>query len=328
MTNRQRITLMARFCDNGLNSYVITQLRCGSVAYTAFMRRLPTVICAGLLASGIASSPAFAGSGSTGVSNKVFRQSLKQILPLSAAQIRALRRQTNITHQAMHATRPPRLQSSSQVLDLSPGAPLPTVWVAPNYVSSLVFVGSDGSPWPITSFTIGAPKWFTVTDPKVKPGSMLTVAPLADYVSSDLVVTLEGRATPVVLQLETSHKQAAVLTELRANRPGPGAASVVFSSSDHIAPVVDGTMLAFLEDAPPKGAANLITKASGIEAWRYHHRLYVRTRYTAVWPAWMAHARGAGGVSIYRMPVVSSLLLSIGGHTHTIDLNNADNDHG
>ncbi|MHB8408977.1 MAG: DotH/IcmK family type IV secretion protein [Acidiferrobacterales bacterium] len=262
-----------------------------------------------------------------GVSNQAFRQSLRQILPLSPKQVREFRQRLDVTRQAMHAGPPPILQSSSRVLNLSPGARLLTVPVAPNYVSSLVFVGSDGSPWPITSYAIGAPKWFAVSRPKIAPGSLLTVAPLGDYVESDLVITLQGRATPVVLELKASRRRAAVLTELRANMPSPQSASAVFSSPSE-SPTVDGVLLTFLDDVPPKGAVNLTASMRGVEAWSYRHRLYVRTRYTAVWPAWTAHARGDGRVSIYRMPETSSLLLSVDGRTRTIDLTAEEGRHG
>lgn len=259
-------------------------------------------------------------------STAAFRHSLHAMLPLSPQQIQEFKHRADATRRAIHAGPQPQLQSSSRVLDLAPGAPLPVITVAPNYVSSVVFVDDTGAPWPITSYAVGAPSWFSVTQPKIAPANMLTIAPTGSYVSSDLAVTLQGYATPVVLDLKTSSTRAAALIALRANLPGPNAAPAVFAATAR--PTANRVLLSFLDDTPPHGATALDASMRGVQAWDYQHSVYVRTRYTAVWPAWSAHTRGAGGVNIYSLPPTSSIMVTIDGQSRTISLTHTGGNHG
>ncbi|MHB1529907.1 MAG: DotH/IcmK family type IV secretion protein [Acidiferrobacteraceae bacterium] len=175
--------------------------------------------------------PATAGSPATGVSNTEFQRSLKTLLPLSPNQIKAFKHRADRTRRAIHEGPQPILQSSSQILDLAPGAALPVITVAPDYVSSVVFVDDTGAPWPITRYAVGAPSWFSVSQPKIASANMLTVSPTGTYVSSDLVVTLKDYATPVMWDLKTSRQHAAALIALRANLPGPNATPADFAAA-------------------------------------------------------------------------------------------------
>lgn len=272
------------------------------------------------LVHGVApASKASASPAASSATSAAFHSVLKKNIPLTPEEIRKFEQDFDKTQAAIHSQEPPVMQTRTMALNLAPGAPVPVIKVTPGYVSSVVFLDNTGSPWPITSVTVGDPRFFSVEAPKVKPRNVLTVAALGSHLASNIAVTLAGHTTPVMLSLETNPAQAAVLTALRANSSGPLAESPVFHTVGH----ANTTLLAFLDDVPPNGASELATQSKGITGWSYKNNLYVRTELTPVWPAWVATVTGEMGIKVYKLPNVSSILVVDNGVRHTIDFTRA-----
>ena len=240
-----------------------------------------------------------------------FVKQMNQMLPLTPEEIEELRARLDATRAAIHPGPLPKAVSHTVLLDLQPGSPVSKIDVVPGFVSSIVFLDSTGAPWPITSVTVGNPKWFDVTAPKVQPQNLLTVAALGTHLSSNLAVTLKNHPTPILIVLTTDSGISAMLTALRANEQGPNATSPIISAPVSVG--ADSVLLGFLDRVPPDGAIPLVTDNKQVEAWKYEDTLYVRTQYPAVFPAWSATVSGDAGVRVYAMPLVASVLLTRAG---------------
>ncbi len=94
------------------------------------------------------------------LSEKAFRAMLQENMPMTPDQVVRLRQQLDKSQRASSITAniPPKSVSSTLMINLAPGATPPAVRLSQGYVSSLVFVDSTGTPWPIESFDIGNPK--------------------------------------------------------------------------------------------------------------------------------------------------------------------------
>ena len=128
-----------------------------------------------------------------------FQAMMQQNVPLSPQQIVTLRQLIDASQRAaaIPPTVPPKPVSSTLMVNLAPGATPPAIRLAQGYVTSLVFVDSAGSPWPIASFDIGNPKLNNLQwDGK---SNVLLIQASAPYGDCDLVIRLVGLATPITL---------------------------------------------------------------------------------------------------------------------------------
>ena len=292
------------------------------------MSRVHTALCAlglsAMLVSGgvCAQSPSQAGQqAQKAAANAAFKASEKKLLPLTPQQIKQFRKHLGATNKAIHERSPAQLTTRTRVLRLSPGSPVPTIKIAPGYVSSIAFLDQTGAPWPITSVALGDGSAFDVEHPKIKAGNLLTITAKGHHRDSNISVTLKGWSMPVVIRLKTDPSAGQALIAMRADQRGPNAAPPQVGPAP--TQVVGKTLMAFLDDVPPSGVTPQTVKGTGharVQAWAYKKHLYVRTALEPVWPAWDNVVRGAGGVHVYRMPVVASLMLSVQGTVHTLSL--------
>jgi intracellular multiplication protein IcmK len=93
-------------------------------------------------------------------STAAFNELLQQNLPLTPQQVVRLRQLIDVSQRAaaIPANVPPKPVSTTLMINLAPGTTPPAIRLAQGYVTSLVFVDSTGSPWPIAAYDIGDPK--------------------------------------------------------------------------------------------------------------------------------------------------------------------------
>ncbi len=86
-------------------------------------------------------------------------------------------------------------------------------------MTSLVFVDSTGSPWPIASYDIGNPKNTNLQwDGK---SNVLLIQASAPYIDGDIVIRLVGLATPVTLELVSGQRVVDYRTDIHVAGLGP-----------------------------------------------------------------------------------------------------------
>ena len=146
--------------------------------------------------------------------------------------------------------------------------------------------------------------------------NLVTLVPLTNHASSNLVVALEGAPYPVILHLltESSAKQARVedaLVVFRLDTPGPRAPLPAVGPAQP-GPVTR-ELLNLVHGIPPEGAARLRLEPElwGTDLWEHGGRRYLRTGHQPVWPAWSAQAGQA--VKVYVMPKTPGIVLSVNG---------------
>lgn len=259
------------------------------------------------------------------VAQRTYELSLEQVLPMTPEQIQAYLDRMKQTSEAIRDSEPPKMCTRTERLMLQPGATPPTVHIVPGYVSTVTFFDATGSPWPITSVTEGNSKWFSVQKPEdLEPGNMLTVSALARHAHSNITVTLKDETTPVVVRLTTDDRNKGAITDslisFQADKRGPNASDPMVGRK--LKSVVSSNMLSFLDGVPPSGAVRMALSPSkdGVALWKLDKHLYLRTKYAAVWPAWSDVLSGTADYRVYELPIVPSIIVSIGGHTETLSI--------
>lgn len=241
--------------------------------------------------------------------NRIFHHLLHKKFPLTPAQIKKLNEATRQAQKAAQSQPVPKSGSRTVTVKVGPGGHPPVVDVSPNYGGALTVLDATGQPWPVTSSTVGNSKDFKVKKPvkKGKGASILTLLPTQAYAKTNLILTLKGLSTPVIVRLDATDTKNAGRTDLVVQAEGPNAVAPV--SHSQLASTDNPIMRTLLDDVPPKGATRVPLKGGqgDAKAWVIKGHFYVRTALHIFSPAYIAVSYGAGGVGVYEMPMVPSM---------------------
>lgn len=269
------------------------------------------------LAFSLAALPAFAAgsaqhsSAPSSLTAAAFRRAILKLFPATPGQIRQFQKHVNRTQKAVQGPAP-KLVNRTIHVNASVGSSIATIPVTPGYVATISFVDSTGAPWQIVAFSVGNPKAFQVKAPKTQTQNVLVVSALGNEVHSNLSVTLKGQSIPFALSLQANNHLTDAVVVARMSGAGPNAQQQAVVSGQM--PGASSVLMDFMQYTPPTGAKKMRCNAPQTTVWRYRGELYVRTRLAAIWPAWTTSSN-LGGVTVYRMPPVPSMIFSHHGAT-------------
>lgn len=286
-----------------------------------YKRILGTSLAVGLALAGLAhaqeaaqpqKSVASTGAPAFDEGERRFREGLERLFRLEPRQKRQVLERTIEDQRAGRLEPPKGLQTRSKTFSLKPGAPIETVYLRPDYPSTIVVLDATGQPWPIKSAVPGNGDWVSIQAPPEGPGNVLTLIPNTFEANTGLVMHLEP-SIPVNLQLVISSSDTPdqQLT-LRADRPGPKASEPEVHV-DYAPESVDRLMIDILYGTPPSDAQRLVTDNPVVESWELAGLMYVRTPHQVVWPNFQASSTNGEGETrmyAYRLPRVPQIQLA------------------
>lgn len=237
-----------------------------------------------------------------------FNGMLQQNMPLSPQQIVELRQQVDTSQRAASIPPlvPPKPVSSTLMINLAPGTTPPAVRLAQGYVSSLVFVDSTGSPWPIAAFDIGNPKAVNIQwDGK---SNILLLQAVLPYSDGDIVIRLVGLPTPVTLELVSGQRVVDYRVDIHVSGIGPNTKELPIGTS--LPNNANQLLLSILDGIPPAGARSLTVMGADAQAWLLGEKIFLRTRFTVLSPGWIGTMVSPDGMHAYELPKTSSVLFS------------------
>ncbi len=253
---------------------------------------------------------------------------MDMMLPMTPGNIRAQKKEVKNFIKEVRKTEIPKMSTGSVQLILEPNAPIPVVNLTPGYATALVFYDVTGAPWPITSATEGNPGYFNVIKPeKLLPGNLLTIECLKEYASSNVILTLAEFTLPVVIQLKTTDlgnsgrvTKTNSVVSFRATKMGPLANKLKIGKP--VFSPVSEELMSFLDGIPPKKAELIKSVSShpGMDMWKYKDHLYLRTQLPLIWPAYDHIINGSEGITLYRLPIVSNIMVANDGTSINFDV--------
>ncbi len=236
-----------------------------------------------------------------------FRSVSQDAFPLSPTQINELRNMLDQTQRAQEAAAykaPPAPTSTSLAIDLAPGAVPPVIRLSKGFVSSLVFIDSTGAPWAIEGYDLGDPTSFNISWDK--KGNTLMVQARQDYSYGNLGVKLKGLNTPVMLTLVPGQRVVDYRVDLRVPGQGPDAAIAI---GDDLPASADNQLLNVLNGMAPLNGKRLTTENDFAQVWLVGDKLYLRSVYAMLSPAWQAKMSSADGMNAYKLSQTPLVLL-------------------
>ncbi len=242
-------------------------------------------------------------------SGEAFNNLLRNQMPLSPSQVVQLHQQIDRMQRAaaIPANIPPKPVSSTLMINLAPGTTPPAVRLANGYVSSLVFVDSTGSPWPIEAFDVGNPK--AVAIQWNGKSNILIIQALSPYSDGDIVVRLVGLPTPVTLELVSGQRVVDYRVDIHVSGIGPNTKELPVGTP--LPASANQLLLGVLDGVAPAGSRLLSVMGGGdCQAWLLGERMYLRTRMTVLSPGWTGKMTSPDGMIAYELPKTSSVLIS------------------
>jgi intracellular multiplication protein IcmK len=239
---------------------------------------------------------------------EAFNAMLKQNAPLTPQQVIRLHQVIDESQRAasISPTVPPKPVSSTIMINLAPGATPPAIRLAQRHVTSLVFVDSTGSPWPIASYDIGDSK--AITPQWDGKSNILLIQALSPYDDSDLVVRLAGLPTPITLELVPGQRVVDARTDIHVPGIGPNSKDLPLGTG--LPDNADQVLLDVLDGIAPSHSKQLMVKGGRCQAWLAGSTMYLRTRLTVLSPGWVGRMKSPDGMMAYKMQLSSSVLVS------------------
>ncbi|MBV9575100.1 MAG: type IV secretion protein IcmK [Gammaproteobacteria bacterium] len=241
-------------------------------------------------------------------SETAFNAMLQQNMPLQPQQVVRLHQQIDISQRAaaMPANIPPKPVSTTLMINLAPGTTPPAIRLAQGYVSSLVFVDSTGSPWPIASYDIGNPRSVNIQwDSK---GNILLLQAVTPYSYGDIVIRLAGLPTPITLELVSGQRVVDYRVDLHVSGIGPNTKELPVGMT--LPGNANQLLLGVLDGVAPAGSRSLQVHGADAQAWVLGDKMYFRTRLTLLSPGWIGTMVSPDGMHAYELPKTSSVLVS------------------
>ncbi len=232
----------------------------------------------------------------------------RQLFPLDPEHIVQLKGLYQESEQANASTvgAPPKPTATSQFVNLSPGSTPPVIRLAQGFVTSLVFLDSTGTDWPISAYDLGDPTAFNIQWDRTS--NTLMIQALKLYTYGNLAVRLKDLHTPVMLTLIPGQKAVDYRVDLRIQGYGPNAKNLPLEEG--LPPSASDVLLHILEGVPPNGSRRLFITGGDARAWILDNKIYVRTNLTILSPGWLASMTSADGMHAYEMQKSPVLLVS------------------
>lgn len=244
----------------------------------------------------------------TPLSTDAFNAMMQQSSPLTPRQVVKLHQLMDESQRAaaISPTVPPKPVSSTIMINLAPGATPPAIRLARKHVTSLVFVDSTGSPWPIASFDVGDAKAMnTQWDGK---SNILLIQAVTPYDDSDLVVRLVGLATPITLELVPGQRVVDARTDIHVPGVGPNSKDIPIGTA--LPNSADQMLLDVLDGIAPPGSKQLTIKGGNCQGWQLADKMFLRTRQTLLSPGFVGRMKSPDGMIAYELQISSSILVS------------------
>lgn len=237
-----------------------------------------------------------------------FNAMMKQNMPLTPQQVVQLRQLIDASQRAaaIPPTIPPKPVSSTIMLNLAPGATPPAIRLSQGYVSSLVFVDSTGTPWPIASYDIGDPKATHLQwDGK---SNVLLLQAISPYSDGNLVIRLRGLPTPITLELVSGQRVVDYRADIHVSGIGPDTKEL--PTGTPLPNSANQLLLDVLDGVAPAGSKHLTVVGGDADVWLLGNKMYMRTRLTVLSPGWIGRMVSPDGMMAYELPKSASVLVS------------------
>ncbi len=249
---------------------------------------------------------------------KAFNVALEKVFPLSPEQIQQIfaAYDEKLAITSFEPKGVPQPVTSTQLINLSPGAPIPLIRLAKGYITSVIFLDQTGQPWPIANYSLGNPDSFDIVWDN--QSNTLFIQAMKRWALANIGIRLQGLATPIMMNLSSNQGEIDYRVDLTIPDKGPNAKETY--TLNNRAELIDTQLLAYLAANPPAYAQSLVVDPVYAQAWSEGPYIFIRTKDTLLSPAWLSTTMSSDGTKVYKLERVNSIVISRQGSPKTLSI--------
>lgn len=194
------------------------------------------------------------------------------------------------------------------------------VYLSPNYVTTLLFLDKNGTQWPIENYLMALNK--NIANKDLNNSSLVFAPKDIQFGKTNLVVTLKGANTPIIMTVEISPEKVDYKAEVIVNDYGPNSKPVIYRSADtkqdfsFMASFVKEDLYSMLDGITPSDVyvKRRTSLPEGVEVWVKDKVMYVRTKDTLISPSLIPaeynKMQSPDNTYLYTVPYMNVIVLS------------------
>ncbi|CAH7379482.1 conserved hypothetical protein [Vibrio chagasii] len=256
------------------------------------------------------------------ISDLSVHQLKRRFFPFNERQVNELKHhQEEQERFELESVRDPEIQQRTIPVNLSVGASDQNLYSSVNFQTNLIFIDSQGEPWPIEKYGVGASDFF---DADQYLPHALEISPKRKYSKTNLTILLKGENVPLVFTINEDKDVVDYLAQIKVTSLRPGASSQGYSRPVSAASSIkrgdqsEQSIVDMRDGITPNDAKELIISKddvsySGLSAWQRGNSYYIRTTGEPIVPRGQLVSSGADGVKLFKLPVTTALMMELDG---------------
>lgn len=249
-----------------------------------------------------------------------FNEAIDEAFPMTPEMIRRYREIFLESERAMLERTEPDIRIETGLVSLDPGEAPPELVVAPGLASVIGIYDATGQAWPVTQYVIGSGNEFGVLA-LGENGNNIVVTPNVRVGWTNLVLSLEDIAKPIVMRIRVSDTAVHYRHDIQVMQRGPNAVVNTAAHSETVREAGSQVLLSALSGVDlPQGSRPVPVSGVDARAWMVGDHLFVRSRHALLSPSWLGSLSGPNGFRVYEIEPASVALFSVNGQIVRADL--------
>lgn len=235
----------------------------------------------------------------------------------------AIKYRENLLEKERAATAPivdPEILFRKINIDTSKKEDNKVVYLSPNYVTTLLFLDKNGAQWPIENYLMALNK--NIANKDLSNSSLVFAPKDIQFGRTNLVVTLKGAKTPIIMTVEISPEKVDYKAEVVVNDYGPNSTPVVYRNANtkqdfsFMASFAKEDLYSMLDGISPSDAytKRRTSLPEGVEVWVKEKVMYVRTKDMLISPSLIPaeynKMQSPDNTYLYTVPYMNVIVLS------------------
>jgi len=233
----------------------------------------------------------------------------RQRFPLTKEQLKELLELQKQYNEVSKREKPPKALNEIIELSTLPGADIPIIYVTTGHATSLTFIDSTGSVWPIKQVGGGNDTDFSVASVENGFNNSIEVTTEYDKGTTNANMYMEGLSGSITLKIVASLNKYHSNPIVQLDKRGPNAKTLQAYTTPEVANDYEMKKV-ILGLAPDETYRKVLSSDPSVEAWAKDGFVYVRTSYELQSPLPRGIQHGPNGIAAYKLAYLPALIFT------------------